>query len=113
VAGGCCSPQSKGKEVFYPHNQTVYTVTPVLPHEQGYLGGLQAATLLPTDNGNKLILTGGLHGPNSEKSVYEFALDTKNWTRGNETLMESVKLYKLMSGNLFRHTFTLKDIYAL
>jgi len=82
VVGGCCSPQSKGMEVFYPHNQTVYTVTPVLPHEHGYLGGLQAATLLPTDNGNKLILTGGLLGPTSDKSVYEFALNTKSWTKG-------------------------------
>jgi len=82
VVGGCCSSQSKGMEVFYPHNQTVYTVTPELPHEQGYFGGLQAATLLPTDNGNKLILTGGLLGPNSDKSVYELALDTKCWTKG-------------------------------
>jgi len=82
VVGGCCSPQSKGMEVFYPHNQTVYTVIRELPQEQGYLGGLQAATLLPADNGNKLILTGGLIGTTSEKSVYEFDLSTKILTRG-------------------------------
>jgi len=60
VVGGCCSPQSKGMEVFYPHNQTVHTVIAELPQEHGFLGGLQAASLLPVNNGNKLILIGGL-----------------------------------------------------
>ena len=86
VAGGCCSPFSKGMEVFYPHNSTVHTVITELSMEVGHNGGLQGATMTPVNNGKQLVLHGGFIAPAASRIIYEFLVETWNFSEGTYLL---------------------------
>ena len=78
--------QSKGMEVYYPKTNTVRMVTSELPQEVGHVGGLMGATMIAIDNKRKFVLYGG-YVVSSERSIYEYSLETKVWTKGTLELI--------------------------
>jgi len=71
---------NKGMELWNPQTRQVELLWDEIPPEVGASHGLDAAEVLPINDGSELILYGGSDGSTTDE-IWKYTVETNNWTK--------------------------------